>query len=68
MKKVEVKGMSCMHCVASVEKALSGLEGVTDVKVSLDDASATFEEAAPVDPEKVKEIINKIGFEAGEVK
>ncbi|WP_432737007.1 heavy-metal-associated domain-containing protein [Maridesulfovibrio sp. FT414] len=67
MKKIAVKGMSCMHCVGSVEKALSGIEGVTDVKVSLENACATYEESAPVDPEKVKEIINKIGFEAGEV-
>lgn len=67
MKTVEVKGMSCQHCVASVEKALSGIEGVTDVKVSLEDASATYEESEPVDEAKIKEIINKIGFEAGPV-
>ena len=68
MKKVEVKGMSCQHCVGSVEKALSGIEGVTDVKVSLDDACATYVEATPVDEAKIKEVITKIGFEAGEVK
>ncbi|MFW5498292.1 MULTISPECIES: heavy-metal-associated domain-containing protein [unclassified Maridesulfovibrio] len=68
MKKVEIKGMSCMHCVGSVEKALSAIEGVTDVKVSLEDACATYEEATPVDEAKVKETITKIGFEAGEVK
>lgn len=67
MKKVEVKGMSCMHCVSSVEKALSGIEGVSDVRVSLENACATYEESAPVDPEKVREVINRIGFEAGEV-
>ena len=68
MKKVEVKGMSCMHCVSSVEKALSAIEGVTDIAVSLEDSCATYEEAAPVDEAKVKEAITKIGFEAGEVK
>ncbi len=68
MKKVEVKGMSCMHCVGSVEKALSAIDGVSDVKVSLDDACATFEETSPVDEALIKETINKIGFEAGEVK
>ncbi len=57
-----------MHCVGSVEKALSAIEGVTDVKVSLEDACATYEEAAPVDEAKVKGTITKIGFEAGEVK
>ncbi|ACS79620.1 heavy-metal-associated domain-containing protein [Maridesulfovibrio salexigens] len=68
MKKVEIKGMSCMHCVGSVEKALSAIEGVTDVKVSLEDACATYEESAPVDEAKIKETITKIGFEVGEVK
>ncbi|NDV26568.1 heavy-metal-associated domain-containing protein [Desulfovibrio sp. JC010] len=68
MKRVEVKGMSCMHCVGSVEKALSAIEGVTDVKASLDDACATYVEITPVDDAKIKEAITKIGFEAGEVK
>lgn len=67
MKKVEVKGMSCMHCVSSVEKALAAIEGVTDIAVSLEDSCATYEEATPVDDAKVKEAITKIGFEAGEV-
>lgn len=68
MKTIEVKGMSCMHCVGSVEKALGTIEGVSDVKVSLEKACATFEETAPVDTDKIKEVITKIGFEAGEVK
>ena len=68
MKKVEVKGMSCMHCVSSVEKALTAIEGVTDIAVSLEDSCATYEEVTPVDDAKVKEAITKIGFEAGEVK
>lgn len=68
MKTVEVKGMSCQHCVASVEKALSSIEGVTDVKVSLENACATYEDSDGSDAAKVKEIINKIGFEAGEIK
>ncbi len=57
-----------MHCVGSVEKALSAIDGVSDVKVSRDDACATFEETSPVDEALIKETINKIGFEAGEVK
>ena len=68
MKKIEVKGMSCMHCVSSVEKALSAIEGVTDIAVSLEDSCATYDESSPVDEAKVKEAITKIGFEAGEVK
>ncbi len=57
-----------MHCVGSVEKALSGIEGITEVNVSLENANATYKETSPVDAEKIKEVITKIGFEAGEVK
>lgn len=37
MSKVtlEVKGMTCNHCVKSVENAVSSLEGVTQVQVTL---------------------------------
>lgn len=68
MKTVEVKGMSCQHCVASVERALNGIEGVSNVKVSLENACATYEDSNGVDAVKIKETINKIGFEAGEIK
>ncbi|QLA15605.1 heavy-metal-associated domain-containing protein [Desulfolutivibrio sulfoxidireducens] len=67
MPSVEVKGMSCNHCVMSVKKALSGLPGVTDVDVSLEKGLATFE-AAALDAEAVRQAIAKIGFEPGVVK
>jgi heavy metal translocating P-type ATPase len=41
MKKFEIEGMSCMHCVGRVDKALNGIEGVTEVKVDLASNSAT---------------------------
>lgn len=36
-KVVTVDGMMCMHCVAHVKDALSKVEGVSDVVVSLDE-------------------------------
>ncbi|SMF38795.1 heavy-metal-associated domain-containing protein [Desulfovibrio gilichinskyi] len=68
MKTVEVKGMSCPHCVASVTKALNGIEGLKNVSVSLEKAEASYEETTPVDEAKIKEVISKIGFEPGAVK
>ncbi|NJB67383.1 copper chaperone [Desulfobaculum xiamenense] len=65
-RSIEVKGMSCQHCVASVTKALSAVPGVKDLKVSLDDGRATFEEASPVDMDAVRKAIAAIGFEPGE--
>ena len=35
MKQFEVTGMSCAACSARVEKAVSGIEGVTSCSVSL---------------------------------
>ena len=63
MPTVKVKGMSCQHCVASVTKALSGIAGVTDVKVSLEKGEATFNEKNPVPKQTIKDAITKIGFE-----
>ncbi|GAB6035687.1 cation transporter [Fundidesulfovibrio butyratiphilus] len=67
MKTIEVKGMSCNHCVQSVTKALSAVDGVTGVKVDLQGAKATFEEAKPVDEAALKKAIEDVGFEAGKV-
>ena len=38
--KLKIEGMSCQMCVKHVTKALSGISGVTDVEVSLDEAQA----------------------------
>ena len=42
-KTLKVSGMSCMHCVARVEKAIASVDGVTDVKVSLENGEATVD-------------------------
>ena len=63
MPTVKVKGMSCQHCVSSVTKALSDIEGIADVQVSLEKGEATFSESSPVDAETIKDAITKIGFE-----
>jgi len=39
--KLKVNGMSCMMCVKHVTHALQGVDGVTDVAVSLDAGTAT---------------------------
>lgn len=61
MTTIRIKGMSCQHCVASVTKALEELPGVTDVRVDLQQATATFNGEA--EEQKVKDAIAAIGFE-----
>lgn len=61
-----VNGMSCDHCKRSVTDALSGLEGVTDVEVDLEQKKVVVEHA---DGEptlaRLGEKIEEIGFEVG---
>ena len=65
MKTIKIKGMSCQHCVKAVVKALSEIEGVTDVKVDLSKGEAAFEEVKPVDMEVLRESIKKAGYQVG---
>ena len=61
MATVQIKGMTCQHCVASTKEALEKIPGVKDVKVDLDKGEATY--SGDVDQEKIREAITKIGFE-----
>ena len=63
MAAIQIKGMSCNHCVMAVTKALSGIEGVGNVKVDLATGEATFDEATPVDRAVIAERIRKAGFD-----
>ena len=63
MPTIKVKGMSCQHCVASVTKALSEIEGISDVQVSLEKGEASFNENSPIPDQTIKDSISKIGFE-----
>lgn len=63
MKKIiNIEGMACMKCVARVEKALSGLSGVTEVKVNLENKTAEIE-AENVTDKILKETIEDLGFD-----
>jgi len=62
MATVKIKGMSCAHCVASVTKALSDIDGVSNVSVSLEKGEATFDTSKDVPPEVIKAAISRIGF------
>ncbi len=63
MAVVNIKGMSCAHCVKAVAEALEGVEGVTDVRVDLEKGRAEFRESGAVDMKKVAEVIGKAGYE-----
>ncbi|MEN1760182.1 heavy-metal-associated domain-containing protein [Anoxynatronum sibiricum] len=62
-KLVKIKGMTCGHCSARVEKMLKGLEGVTDVVVDLEGENAIINLAAPVDDALIREAIDDAGYD-----
>ena len=39
---LKVSGMSCMHCVGAVKKALEAVDGVDSAEVDLEQASAVI--------------------------
>ncbi len=49
MIELKVEGMSCSHCAATVEKALSDVRGVRSVAVDLSRGTAKVEGEAPVE-------------------
>lgn len=60
---VKVNGMSCGHCQRAVEKALGALDGVTEVKVSLEEKTAVMTLSAAVPEDKIKAAVEEAGFE-----
>ncbi len=61
MASVKIKGMSCQHCVASTTKALEAIDGITNVRVDLDQGQAHYD--GEIDKKVIEEAISKIGFE-----
>lgn len=63
MPTIQIKGMSCEHCVASVRKRLLQIDGISDVQVDLQKNEARYTEAKPVQLDIIKEAIREIGYE-----
>ena len=61
-KELYIDGMSCMHCAATVEKALASLKGVSDVKVDLNGKKATVKLRQDIDNATVKSIVEDLGY------
>ena len=63
MPIMKVEGMHCQNCVKAVTEAVSALTGAKGVEVSLEKGQVKWDEMG-VSEEKVKEVIEDIGFEA----
>lgn len=61
---IEIDGMHCASCVASVEKSLKKLEGVKIANVNLTTESASIEyDPEKVDLEAFKKAVEDVGYE-----
>jgi copper chaperone len=61
---IPVKGMTCMGCVASVQRVLSGISGVTRADVSLEQARAAVTyDPALTSRENLKAAITDAGYD-----
>ncbi|RKW43729.1 MAG: heavy metal translocating P-type ATPase, partial [Lachnospiraceae bacterium] len=60
---INVNGMMCEHCKATVEKVTKAVEGVSNSTVNLDAKNVTIEYADGTDLEKVKKAITDAGYE-----
>lgn len=63
-KTLDVQGMSCGHCVSSIEGSVGKLSGVESVKVHLDEGKVDVQ----FDPDKVSlqeitEVIEDQGYD-----
>lgn len=62
MPTIHIVGMTCQHCVMTVEEALGRVDGVRDVTVDLDSATATFSKEKPVDMTAVRQAVADAGY------
>ncbi|MFD1065461.1 copper chaperone CopZ [Oceanobacillus locisalsi] len=63
-KTLDVQGMSCGHCVQTIEGNVGELNGVTSVKVHLDNGKVdvSFDEGK-IDLKKITEVIEDQGYD-----
>jgi len=69
MKKImDIKGMSCEHCKATVEKALKSVDGVSQAVVDLKAGNAEITLSEPVSDEALKKVVRDAGYEPLEIR
>ena len=65
-KTAMIKGMSCSHCAARVEKALNKIEGV-EARVDLESRSAKLHLTKEVSDKTIKEAVESIVYEVTDI-
>ena len=58
-----INGMTCGHCVSSVNAEIGRLPGVSDIQVDLAAGTATVTSDRPLDPQTVAAAVDEAGYE-----
>ncbi|MEK4439334.1 copper ion binding protein [Paenibacillus sp. FSL K6-2862] len=59
---LKVQGMSCQHCVNSIESALKEMGAVAKVDLQSESVNVKFEESQ-VSLERIKEVVEEQGYD-----
>jgi len=62
---LQVEGMSCGHCVKSIENSVGAINGVEKVNVQLEAGTVDVEFNNEVDVKKIKDTIEDQGYTVG---
>jgi copper chaperone len=61
---IKIEGMSCGHCQATVEKAISSVLGVQKVKVNLEEKNAVVDYDPEIaDTKNIKAAVTEAGYD-----
>ncbi|MRX72035.1 copper chaperone CopZ [Bacillus lacus] len=61
---LQVKGMSCNHCVKAIQSSVGALQGVNKVNVSLQEGQVEVEYSSDkASLQKIKETIDEQGYD-----
>jgi copper chaperone len=59
---LQVSGMTCKSCVARVNRALSGLEGVREIEVELSKGTVRIRHALELTAKQLAETVGRAGY------
>lgn len=67
-KTISIEGMMCMHCVKNVNEALSKVDGVSLVEVSLENKNAIVTLTKDVSDSALKAAVENAGYDVTEIR
>lgn len=61
-KKITIEGMMCEHCAKKVENALSSIENISKIKISVKDKCAVVSYDNELDENNIKSVIEALDY------